>query len=151
MKTVIFAAAIAAALSAVATAQNVPFAVTKCEASAPALATIRIPQDALADGKRLTAGTYQVRITPERPAPAAGQSPSAGCWVEFVQKGSVVGREIATVISSDEIGAVAKGPGPKPGDQRVDVLKGGEYLRAWINREGVHYIVNLAVAREERP
>jgi hypothetical protein len=42
---------------------------------------------------------------------------------------------------------VAKGPEPKPNAARVDLLKGGEYLRVWMNSAGTHYIVNLAVAR----
>ena len=101
----------------------------------------------LANGQPLAAGDYQLRITTERPAPAAGQSPAAECWVEFVRGGAVAGREVASVISAEEIGTVAKGPGPKPHAVRVDLLKGGDYLRIWLNSAGTHYIVNLPVWR----
>jgi hypothetical protein len=76
----------------------------------------------LANGKSLAAGTYQVRITTERPAPAAGQSAAGECWVEFLKSGSV-GSEVASVVSGGDIGAVAKGPQPKPNAARVDLLK----------------------------
>jgi hypothetical protein len=54
---------------------------------------------------------------------------------------------MASVVSAEDIGAVAKGPEPKPNSARVDLLKGGEYLRVWMNNAGTHYIVNLPVAR----
>jgi hypothetical protein len=101
----------------------------------------------LADGKPLAAGTYQVRITTERPAAAVGQSANAACWVEFVKAGTVSGREVASVVSTDDIRTVAKGPAPKPSAFRVDLLKEGEYLRVWMNSGGTHYIVNMPVAR----
>ena len=107
------------------------------------LGGIRLPQDVLADGKQLSAGTYQVCLTNDRLTPAVGQSPTAECWVDFVRNGTFAGREVATVIPSEEIEHVAKGPGPKPNDSRVDVLKGGDYVRAWINRRGTHYIINM--------
>jgi hypothetical protein len=86
-------------------------------------------------------------ITTERPRPAAGQSTTAECWVEFLKMGSVTGREVASVISTEDIGTVAKGPAPKPSASRVGLLKEGEYLRVWMNSGGVHYIVNMPVAR----
>ena len=134
-------------IAATASAQTPPFAVSRCDPEAVTFSNIRLPQAVLANGKSLAAGTYQVRITTERPAPAAGQSPTAECWVEFLKGGSVAGREMASVVSADDIGAVAKGPEPKPNAARVDLLKGGEYLRVWMNSAGTHYIVNLAVAR----
>jgi hypothetical protein len=67
--------------------------------------------------------------------------------VEFLTSGAVAGREVASVVSAEEIGTVAKGPEPKANTVRVDMLKGGEYLRVWINSAGTHYIVNLSVAR----
>jgi hypothetical protein len=134
----------------VALAQIPPFALARCDAEPPVLGTIQLPHAVLADGKPLEAGTYQVRLTNERPTPAVGQSPNAECWVEFIKSGAVAGREVATVISSDEVAAIAKGPGPKPDDARVDVLKGGDYIRAWINHVRVDYIINLPVGREAR-
>jgi hypothetical protein len=67
--------------------------------------------------------------------------------VEFVKNGVVAGREVASVVSSKDIGEVAKEPEPKPNAWRVDVLKGGDYLRMWMNGVGTHYIVNMPIAR----
>jgi hypothetical protein len=134
-------------VAATASAQTTPFAVSRCDPEAVTFSNIRLPQAVLANGKSLAAGTYQLRITTERPAPAAGQSATAECWVEFLKGGSVAGREMASVVSAEDIGAVAKGPQPKPNAVRVDLLKRGEYLRVWMNSAGTHYIVNMPVAR----
>ena len=140
-------APVALFIAAVASAQTIPFSAAACEARMATFSDVRLPQAVIADGKPLAAGTYQVRITTERPRPAVGQSATAECWVEFVKTGSVAGREVASVISTEDIGAVAKGPPPKPSAFRIDLLKEGEYLRVWMNSGGTHYIVNLPVAR----
>src|SRR6516225_3304497 len=88
-------------------AQTTPFGLPKRDAAAARFSNIRLPQAVLANGKPVAAGTYQVRLTTERPAPAAGQSSSAECWVEFVKSGEVAGREVASVISAEDISAVA--------------------------------------------
>jgi hypothetical protein len=146
MKHLIFTACIGIATANVAAAQAPPVGLMKCDAPTTVLGTIQLPQRVLADGKPLAPGSYQVRLTTDRPTPAVGQSASAECWVEFMKDGAVAGREIATVVANDDIGAIAKGPGPKPDGSRVDVLKGGEYVRAWINHASVHYIVNMPIA-----
>lgn len=140
-------ALVALFVAAAAPAQTTPFAVSKCDPEAITFGNVRLPQPVLANGKPLAADTYQVRITTERPTPAAGQSANAECWVEFVKTGNVAGREVASVVSTEDIGTVAKGPAPKPNACRVDVLKEGEYLRVWMNSGGTHYIVNMPVAR----
>jgi len=127
-----------------------PFALAKCDPEAVAPITfnnVQLTRDVLANGQRLAAGTYQVRITSERPTPAAGQSPMGECWVEFLKSGNLAGREVASVISAEDIASTVNGPAPKPNMTRVDVLKGGEYLRVWINQGGTHYIVNLPLVR----
>jgi hypothetical protein len=139
-----FAALFAAAA---ASAQTAPFAVSKCDPETVAFSNVPLPQAVLANGKALAAGTYQVRITTERPTPAVGQSADAECWVEFVKTGVVAGREVASVVSAQDIGTVAKGPAPKASACRVDLLKEGEYVRVWMNSGGTHYIVNMPVAR----
>jgi hypothetical protein len=111
------------------------------------LGTVRLPRAVLEDGRPLAAGTYRVRLTDEHVTPVAGESPDSERWVEFVMNGTVAGREVATVISANEVGAVVKDPAPKANGARVDVLKGGDYLRVWINRKPSHYIVNLPIAR----
>jgi hypothetical protein len=115
--------------------------------SAQALGTVNLPKSVIADGKPLPAGTYQVRLTGDAPAPGVGQSVRGEQWVEFIRSGSVAGRELATVIPASEIAAVAKGPAPRVNSARVDLLKGDEYVRVWINRGSEHYIVHLPPSR----
>jgi hypothetical protein len=111
------------------------------------IGTVHLTQAVLADGKPLAAATYQVRLTSDQPTAAVGQSAGAERWVEFVKDGKVAGREIATVVAAPDIGAIAKGPQPAANGSRVDVLKGGDYLRVWINKAGTNYIVNMPLAR----
>src|SRR5262245_47098313 len=88
------------------------------------LATVRLAKALMADGKSLAAGSYQVRLTADEPTPAVGQSPHAERWVEFLSAGSVKGREVATVVTSDRMKTMAKGPQPTPkaGAYRIDAL-----------------------------
>jgi hypothetical protein len=111
-----------------------------------ALGTVRIPKSVKADGKPLPAGTYQVRLTAETASPPAkGQSPSLERWAEFVRGGKVVGREVVTVIPQAEISKVQKDAPPRAGGSKVETLKGGDYMRVWINRGGTHYLLHFAV------
>ena len=73
---------------------------------AKVLATVRITTAVMANGAPLPPGTYDVRLTQERPTPAVGQSLEARQWVEFVSKGKVVGREIAEVLRDNNLPAV---------------------------------------------
>ena len=146
MKPVMLGAAFAMLfLASAAAGQQQPFTTPGCDPEASF--TLRLPQAVVADGQPLAAGSYVVRITTEHPAPAAGQSATGACWVEFVKNGAVAGREVASVIPGADIGAVAKGPAPRPSESKVDLLKEGEYLRVWMNRAGTHYIVHLPVSR----
>jgi hypothetical protein len=110
------------------------------------LGTVRISHRVTADGKPLAAGTYQVRLTSQAPQPAAvGASNTLERWVEFLQGGQVKGREVVSIVPRDEIKQVAKMNPPAPGTARVELLKGNDYLRIWINRGGNHYLVHLPV------
>jgi hypothetical protein len=35
---------------------------------------------------------------------------------------------------------------PRPGAARVELLRGGDYLRIWINHGGTQYLIHLPVA-----
>jgi hypothetical protein len=110
------------------------------------LGTIHLGRRVLADGKPLPAGTYRVRLTAQTAQPTArGASPDLERWVEFLQGGQVKGREVATIVPKDEVAQVAKGRPPAAGAARVELLKGGEYVRVWINRGGTHYLIHLPV------
>jgi hypothetical protein len=115
-------------------------------AAGTSLGTITLRTRVMADGQPLPAGTYQVRLTADAPKPGVGQSPDAARYVEFVRGGKVVGREVATVVPQAEIAQVADGPRPPAGGSRVELLKGNDYVRVWINRGGTHYIIHLPAA-----
>jgi hypothetical protein len=111
-----------------------------------AFGTVRLPRSVQADGKPLPAGTYQVRLTGETADPATGATEAYARWVEFVRNGEVRGREVVSVVPQSEIQTVAKGRGPASGSSRVEMLRGDDYLRVWINRGGTHYLVHLVPA-----
>lgn len=127
-----------------------PARVDSPQAGAPGttiLATVRLPRAVLADGKRLPAGSYRLRLTEQVAKPdVVGLEPQLTRWVEFLQGGEVRGRELASIVPSDQIGQVADGPRPGPGNARVDVLKGGDYVRVWVNEGGRHYLIHLPPA-----
>ena len=114
--------------------------------TAMALGTVRIPRAVKADGKPLPAGTYQVRLTADEAKPdAAGTSEALERWVEFVQKGDVKGREVVSIVPQAEQKLVQKDAPPAAGASRVQMLKGGDYLRVWINKGGNYYLIHLTV------
>lgn len=115
-------------------------------AAGTSLGTVTLPQRVMADGQSLAAGAYQVRLTGDSPPPVVGQSPDAARYVEFVNGGKVAGRVLATVISNADIAQVVKGPRPAAGGSRVDLLKGNDYLRVWINRAGSNYLIHMPPA-----
>jgi hypothetical protein len=109
-----------------------------------ALGSVHIPKGVKADGKSLAAGTYQVRLTPQAASPdAKGQAGSLERWVEFVKGGKVAGREVVTIIPQSEIDKVQKDAPPKANSAKIETLKGGDYMRLWINKGGNHYLVHF--------
>jgi len=108
------------------------------------LGTVKLPKKVTADGKPLTARTYQVRLTPtEAESKATGATPSYERYVEFLQGGQVKGREVVSIVPAAEASKVAKEPPPAPGRAKVETLKGDDYLRVWINKGGTHYLIHL--------
>lgn len=111
------------------------------------LGSVRIPRRVLANGEPLAAGTYQLRVTAQEAEPdAAGATPSYERWVEFVQGGEVRGKEVLSIVPSSEIGSVAESAVPSAGSSKVELLKGNDYLRIWVNRGSVNYLIHLPVA-----
>jgi len=120
------------------------------EAAAPTgelvLGTVRLPRAVTADGKPLAAGSYQVRVTAQEATPVAvGTSGKLERWVEFVQGGTVKGREVATIVPATEAKLVAKDAPPAPNTSKFQLLKGGDYSRVWFNKAGNLYLVYLPV------
>lgn len=112
-----------------------------------ALGSVRIPKGVKVDGKPLPAGTYQVRLTAQTASPPAkGQTPTAERWAELLQGRQVKGREVVTIVPQSEIDKVQKDPPPRNNASKVETLKGGDYVRVWINRGGHHYLLHLPTA-----
>jgi hypothetical protein len=109
-----------------------------------ALGSVRITRGVTADGKPLPAGTYQVRLTGQEAKPeAVGTTEPLERWAEFVQGGTVKGREVVTIVPQSEIQMVVKDAPPRSGGSKVQVLRGNEYLRVWFNKAGNHYLIHL--------
>jgi hypothetical protein len=113
------------------------------------LGTVTIPRAVTADGKPLPGGRYTVRLTAQSAQPTVpGQLPDLNRWVEFVQGGQVRGREVVSIIPADEVQQTVPGPDLEAGraprtTNKVEALKGGDYLRIWIARQGVQYLIHL--------
>jgi hypothetical protein len=129
-------------------AQQKPAARAEVPTGEVVLGTVTIPRTVTADGKTLARGRYTIRLTAQSAQPTvAGQLPDLNRWVEFVQGGTVKGREVVSIVPAEEVSMTMPGP-DMPGHvgrtgSKVEMLKGGEYLRVWIARGGIHYLLHL--------
>lgn len=114
-------------------------------------ASVQIPVTVLADGKPVPPGRYDVRLTGERPAPLAGQPAGAQMWVELAADGKVVAREVAEVLNDADLPAEGESSQHVQNGTRVEMLKGGEFLRISVKRDGTRYLLYLPIARAEHP
>ena len=121
-------------------------AAVTAQSTTTSLGSVALKKGVMADGKPLAAGTYVVRLTSDEAKPATGQSAGAERWVEFVQKGQVKGREVVSIVPDSDIAQIAEGPKPAKGGYRVDTLKGNDYVRVWINKQGTNYLIHFPVA-----
>jgi hypothetical protein len=139
--------AMAALLSVGAAAQGTQGQVPSGET---ALGSVNLPRAVMANGQKLSAGSYQVRLTAEQAQPSV-PGIQMERWVEFIRGGQPAGREVASIIPQGEMKDLQAGPDaggrPSSGAAKVELLKGDEYLRVWINRGGVNYLVHLPVAK----
>lgn len=112
-----------------------------------ALATVRITTAVMANGTPLPAGTYDIRLTEERPALLSGQPQDTQRWVEFATNGKVVAREIAEVLRDDDLPEVGASSVAARAGTRVEMLKGGEFLRISVKPARERYLIYLPVQR----
>ena len=112
------------------------------------LGTVRITQPVLAHGQPLAPGTYEVRLTDQSVPPNPGQSPDAVRVVEFVKDGQVIARDAAEVMTAEGsvVGTAGGAGSSKP---RVEMLKGGEFVRVSAMRDGMRYLIHLPVANAQ--
>jgi hypothetical protein len=111
------------------------------------LATVRITTAVMANGTPLAAGTYDIRLTEERPALLSGQPQDSQRWVEFVAGGKVVAREIAEVLRDEDLPEVGASSVAARAGTRVEMLKGGEFLRISVKPGHERYLIYLPVKR----
>ncbi len=118
---------------------------------ATGLGSITLPKNVMADGKPLAKGTYTLRVSDMAPSAVVGQSADESKWIEFVQGGTVKGRELATVLTKDTLKTIStakKEASAAPASAKVEELKGGDgYLRVWVNRGGMQYLIHLTEAK----
>ena len=109
------------------------------------LGTVRITQPVLAHGQPLAPGTYELRLTNESLPPNPGQSPDAVRVVEFVKDGQVIARDAAEVMTAEGsvVGTAGSAGSSNP---RVEMLKGGEFVRVSAMHDGMRYLIHLPVA-----
>ena len=94
----------------------------------------------------LPAGTYNVKLTAAQAAPeAVGTTEALERWVELSQGKEVKGREVVSIVPQAEIKMVVKDTPPASGASKVQLLKGNDYLRVWINKGGNHYLIHFPV------
>jgi hypothetical protein len=117
------------------------------------LGTVRLAKAMTADGKPLPAGTYTVRLTAQESRPdAKGASENLERWVEFVQRGTVKGREVVSIVPQGEVKNVVKDAPPRAGGApKVQTLRGNEYVRVWFNKAGNHYLIYFPTGGSATP
>ena len=113
------------------------------KADANRLTTVRITTAVMAGGTSLAAGTYELRLTGQSPGPAGDEQRTVGEWMEFVANGKVVAREVAVILYDDQLPSVGASSQKVPSGTRVEMLKGGEFLRISVKRENVRYLIYL--------
>ena len=68
-----------------------------------------------------------------------------------MQKGAVKGREVVSIVPQAEVKNVVKDAPPPAGGSKVQLLKGNDYLRVWINKGGNHYLIHLPTGAAATP
>jgi hypothetical protein len=111
------------------------------------LAIVDITARVTAGGYPLPAGTYEIRLTTERPTPLPGASAHAQQRVEFLRDGKVVAREIAEVLDDDDLPSIGLSSHRVTSGTRVELLQGGEFLRISVKRGRERYLLHLTVTR----
>jgi hypothetical protein len=105
------------------------------------LGFVQITHAVQAGGTTLQPGTYEIRLTGEHVKPMPGQSEDAEQRIEIIANGQVVARDAATVVPVSETAVVGTSGAATFG--RVQMLKGGEFLRVSFNRGSERFLVHL--------
>jgi hypothetical protein len=110
-----------------------------------ATARVRLTQPVLAGGQRLAPGIYELVITEHATAAPSGEVNRTQRWVDFVQDGRIVAREIAEVFDHEPRPVGTSGGA----DARAVVqnLKGGEFVRIAVMAGDGRYLVHLPLSQ----
>ena len=109
------------------------------------LGNVQISDAVLIGDTTLHAGRYELRLTGEHLTPLPGQSEESEQVVEFVKDGIVVAKDAAEVLPA------AATPVGTSGRQnalaRVERLKGDEFLRISMTKDGERFLIHLPLAK----
>ena len=114
--------------------------------AATSLGTVHITTTVKANGTPLAPGKYELRLTGESPVPPGDEQRRVQEWVEFVANGKVVAREAAEILYDDDLPIDGASSQKGRAGTRVEMLKGGEFLRISATREHARYLVYLPVS-----
>jgi hypothetical protein len=106
------------------------------------LGSFRITNSVQAGGTTLQPGTYEVRLTGEHVTPLPGQSEEATQRIEILSNGQVVARDAAEVMPVSSATPVGTSGSATVG--RVEMLKGGEFLRVSFNKGSERFLIHFA-------
>ncbi len=109
------------------------------------LTTVRIPAAVKAGGTPLPPATYELRLTGEHP-PSQGERRESQEWVAFISNGKVVARELAEIMYDDDLPAIGASSQKAQTGTRVEMLKGGDFLRVSVKRNNDRYLIYLPVS-----
>ena len=109
------------------------------------IATVHITQAVIAGGKPLPPGKYEIRLATGGPPQLAGQSPAAQRWIEFLDGDLVAARDVAEILRDDDVTPMGASATPVREGIRVEMLKGGEFLRISVKRGSERVLIHLPV------
>ena len=108
------------------------------------LGTVQLADAVMVGNMPLQPGTYEIRLTGEHLKPLPGNSGEAGQVVEFVKDGVAVGTDGAEVMSAATAPVGTSGRSTRA---RVERLKGDEFLRISMVKDGERYLIHLPLAK----
>jgi len=109
------------------------------------LGTAQISAPVMVGNMPLQPGTYEIRLTGEHLTPLPGQSEEAGQVVAFVKDGMVVAKDAAEVMPAPNVPVGTSG---RAGTRAlVQRLKGDEFLRISMTKDGERYLIHLPLAK----
>lgn len=112
---------------------------------ASVLGTVRIPDRVMMGTTLVEPGTYEIRLTGDHLAPLPGQSEEAAQGIELFRGATSIARDAAEVLTAaDRPVGTSGGSGARA---RVERLKGDEFLRVSIVKDGERYLIHMPIVK----